>query len=97
MAIDNKIVADILEYVGSAKKSEWYVGIATDVQDRLFSGHNVPEKGSQGWIYRTASSEQNARDTEKHLLNTYSFKGGAGGGDCPKCIYAYKITGSTKE
>ena len=97
MAIENKIINDILTYVGNQKKSDWYVGIATDIEERLFSNHNVAKNGSAGWIFRTAVSEQNARDTEKYLLNHYEFKGGAGGGICPKCVYAYKITSYTKE
>lgn len=97
MAVDNKIVNDILSYIGNQNKSEWYVWIATDVKERLFFEHNVAEKGNAGWIYQTAASEQNARDTEKHLLNHYDFKGGTGGGLCPKCVYAYKITNYTRE
>lgn len=97
MAVENKIINDILNYVGNGKKSDWYVGIATNVKDRLFSGHNVPERGSAGWIYRTAATEQNARDTEKYLLDYYGFKGGTGGGICPKCVYAYKITTYTQQ
>lgn len=97
MAVENRIVNDILTYIGNQKKSDWYVGIATNAKERLFSNHNVAEKGSAGWIFRTALSEQNARDTEKYLLDFYGFKGGIGGGLCPKCVYAYRITSYTKE
>lgn len=97
MAVDNKIVNDILAYVGNQNKSDWYVGIATNVKERLFFEHNVVERGGAGWIFGTAASEQNARDTEKYLLDFYGFKGGTGGGLCPKCVYAYKITRYTRE
>lgn len=97
MAIDNKIVNEILTYIGSQNKTGWYVGIATNIKERLFLEHNVAEKGEAGWIFATAASEQNARDTEKYLLNFYGFKGGVGGGLCPKCVYAYKITSYTRE
>ena len=97
MTIENKIVEDIIKYIGNEKKSDWYVGIATDIQKRLFLDHNVAEQGSAGWIYRKASGEQNARDTEQYLLHFYGFKGGTGGGICPKYVYAYKITSYTNE
>lgn len=97
MAIENKIVNDILTYVGNQRKSDWYVGIATDARERLFSDHNVLEKGTAGWIFGEATSEKNARDTEKYLLDQYGFKGGTGGGLYPKYVYAYKITSYTKE
>jgi hypothetical protein len=96
MAKDDKIVKDIIGHVGNANKSEWYVGIATDAKQRLFVDHNVVENGGH-WIYRSAGSEQVARDTEKYLLDTYNFRGGTGGGDNPIYVYAYKITPSTLE
>lgn len=97
MSIENKIVNDILMRVGKDNKSDWYVGIATDIRGRLFSDHNVSEYLTGGYIYMLASSEQNARDTEEYLLNTYKFKGGIGGGLYPKYVYAYKITSYTRE
>jgi hypothetical protein len=96
MAKNDKIVQDILDYVGNEDKPDWYVGIATDIEQRLFVEHNV-SKNNGRWIYREANSEQEARDTEKYLLDTYSFKGGTGGGDKPVYVYAYKITSYTKE
>lgn len=48
-------------------------------------------------IYQEASSETDARDTETYLLNNYFFKGGTGGGDNPRYVYAYKITLETRE
>lgn len=96
MSVEYSIVNDILNRVGNDDKLGWYVGIATNINERLFSGHNVVENGL-GYIYRIAANEQNARDTEKYLLDQYGFKGGTGGGLCPKYVYAYKITSYTKE
>lgn len=95
--VNEKIVSDILQYTGTTNTSGWYVGIATDVKQRLFGDHNVQENGVAGWIYRQASCEKDCRDTESHLLEKYRFKGGTGGGDKPAYLYAYKITSSTVE
>ncbi len=96
MAVNKKIVTDVLNYIGAEAKSGWYVGIATNARTRLFQDHNVDEKNGR-WIYRNADSEIDARDTEKYLLDNYSFKGGTGGGDNPRYVYAYKITSATRE
>ena len=97
MAVNYKIVNDIVEHVDSDSKSNWYVGIATHPRNRLFIEHNVSEYSGK-WIYNTnPMSEIDARDTEKHLLDNYSFRGGPGGGDHPQYLYAYKITPWTKQ
>lgn len=92
----NTIVKGILDYVGLDNKTNWYVGIAENPKKRLFIEHNVRENGNL-WIYYDANSEINARDTEKYLLERYSFKGGVGGGIHPTYVYAYKITPYTKK
>lgn len=96
MAINDVHVTVILDYIGTDDKSDWYVGIATYPKERLFKDHNVNENGK--WIYnRVPMSETDARDTEAYLLKTYPFKGGVGGGDNPRYVYAYKITSKTKQ
>jgi hypothetical protein len=94
-----QIVTDIKEHIracGAQYWSEWYVGIAADARERLFTDHNVSEKGDS-WIYRQAISEQAARDAEAELLDL-GCKGGTGGGDeNTDFVYAYKITQKTKE
>lgn len=94
--IQYNIVNKIIEKVGMDDKSRWYVGIATYPRDRLFHDHNVNERTGER-IYLDAVSEQNARDTEKYLLDNYPFRGGTGGGSNPRYIYAYKITPTTVE
>ena len=97
MAINHKIVNDIVNHIGSDNKSNWYVGIATHPRNRLFNEHNVNEHSGR-WIYNTKPmSEIDARDTEKYLLDNYSFRGGTGGGDHPQYVYAYRITSYTRE
>jgi len=97
--INNTIANDIKNHAdkeGSGYNS-WYCGIASDVDQRLFNDHNVPKEDSW-WIKRNVGSEQDARDTEEHLLNL-GFDGGDGGGDNTTThIYAYKkIRGITQE
>lgn len=98
---NNQIVADIINHAsseGSGYKN-WYCGIAADVHQRLHSDHNVPQgQNVAWWIKRNASSEVDARDTERYLLSL-GFDGDTGGGDYQTVyVYAYKkIPGITKE
>ena len=96
MSYNKEIVDFILNHIGSDDKSNWYVGIATDVENRLFNNHNVDKKNGH-WCYKKASSEEETRDTESYLLDNYDFKGDTGGGDKPVYVYAYKITSTTKQ
>lgn len=97
MAVNYKIVNDIIHKVGLDNEANWYVGIATNPRNRLFNEHNVNEFVGK-WIYNSNPiSEIDARDTEKYLLNNYSFRGGTGGGDHPQYVYAYRITSYTKQ
>ena len=77
--------------------ANWYVGIATDPRARLFTDHNVDEAGGT-WIFRDAGSDGNARAIEKFIIDTHKTKGDTGGGDTTtRYVYAYVITGTTKE
>jgi len=96
MAVNYKIVNDIVNHIGSDNKPNWYVGIATNPRNRLFDDHCV-DQAHGAWIYRDASSEADARDTEAYLLEEYSFRGDVGGGNRPTYVYAYKITSYTKQ
>jgi len=76
--------------------SQWYVGIAADPRERLFSSHAVKEKGD-AWIYHRCTSSGVARLVEKCFL-ALGMKGGSGGGDDnSEYVYAYKIAGHTIE
>ncbi|MBR1916139.1 MAG: hypothetical protein IJ830_06875 [Alphaproteobacteria bacterium] len=96
MAVNYKIVNDIVEHVGPDNKPNWYVGIATHPRERLFKDHCVDEQHGR-WIYRDAITETDARDTEEHLLKIFKFRGDVGGGNYPTYVYAYKITSYTKQ
>lgn len=69
--------------------SGWYVGISADARERL-EDHNV----KKGYHFNTASTEEVAREVEKHFLDL-GCDGGPGGGKNPKQVYVYKITADT--
>ncbi len=74
---------------------QWYCGIATAWQVRLFEGHQIPNKAYQWWIARKCVSNAAARQTED-ALHELGCDGGPGGGDESTVhVYAYlkgKIT-----
>ena len=74
----------------------WYAGIASDIEQRLFSDHNVPRK-NHWFIYREAFNVDDAREVEQYLFSL-GCKGGPGGGDdSTKLVYAYLISATTRE
>lgn len=93
------VKSEIKQYIinGGGSYSGWYVGIASDPRQRLFTDHNVNEK--QGlWIFRECESSGDAREVEEYFVNTLGSDGGPGGGDySTKYVYAYKKTPSTSE
>ena len=93
------IVAKIDKYVraNAGKKTyrRWYVGIASDVEERLFNDHKVDRQNTGDWLYYKAKSCKAARRAEKRL-HRLGFKGDSGGGhDGTDKVYAYKITSTT--
>ena len=91
-----QIINDINDYVGNDDHEDWYVGIATDVEKRLFKEHGV-DKERDPWIHREADSESIARDAEAELLYNHGYDGGTGGGDHPIHVYAYKKNSHTRQ
>ncbi len=89
-----EIIDDIANHFKNNVHSGCYVGITSDVDDRLFGDHNVSKEN--GWIYRLASSDTVAREIEKHFLDAGMDGGGGGGDERSKIVYAYKKTSSTK-
>lgn len=65
---------------------QWYVGITSDWEDRLFNAHQVPKK-EYWYIARQCYSNADARDVEQALLNL-GCDGGRGGGD-QSAVYVY--------
>jgi len=93
------IKSEIKNHISSCGNGQygWYIGIAEKVRERLFNEHNVDEKNG-AWIYNQASSSDVARDIEEELISELGTKGGGrGGSDKTDYVYAYKITGTTKE
>lgn len=74
----------------------WYVGIAADPRERLFTDHKVREHGD-AWIYRDAGSEAAARAVERAFLNVGCQGGGGGGDNDTHYVYAYRIAAHTRE
>lgn len=94
-----EIIADIKTYINNltSKYSDWYVGIASDPQKRLFTDHTV-NKDSDLWIYRECATSDIAREVEEYFVNTLKTDGGPGGGDySTKYVYAYKKSTQTTE
>ena len=98
LMLNQTIVNKIIEHVKDrgGLYSSWYIGIASNPRDRLFSDHNVSEKNGC-WIFRNAQTERSARAIEEHLLKL-GFDGGNGGGDTNTTyVYVYKKTTTTEE
>lgn len=77
--------------------SHWYVGVAEDARDRLFSDHNVKKEGD-AWIFRTAMSDAVARQVEDYFIGQRGTRGGSGGGSVRSTsVYAYRIAPHTAE
>ncbi|MHC4709065.1 MAG: hypothetical protein ACYTA3_01200 [Planctomycetota bacterium] len=92
-----EIINDLDAYIrdGGGGYSAWYVGIASDARDRLFSDHKVKEKGDL-WILRRASFSAVAREIQDYFVNTLGTDGGAGRGVVLiDMVYAYKKASHT--
>ena len=93
------IIKEIAAYLVACRirnLDEVYVGIADDVEKRLFTDHRV-EKDGGIWIYRQANSSDCAREVEKYWLDQGAQGGPGGGSDETNYVYAYKIEPYTKE
>ena len=76
--------------------SSWYVGVTSDVDERLHGYHRVP-KVNHWFIYRRCVSASEARTAEA-AYHKAGCKGSGGGGDHTSYfIYAYLITRETVE
>ena len=73
----DEILAHIKKQGGAY--SQWYCGIASDWEDRLFNDHNVPKK-DHWYIARQCYDDSDARAVEKDLLEL-GCDGAPGGGD----------------
>lgn len=89
-AIDSHIAAN------GGSHAAWYVGIASDPNDRLLNGHNANSQNNAARFW-DAQNDETARAVEQHFFKK-GCKGGPGGGDSStRYVYAYRITNSTVE
>lgn len=92
--IHNEIVNYLATNFGTDQRTWWYIGITHDVEQRLFSDHNVRQTG-KGWIWRKARNAEHARSAETLLLQR-GHDGGSGGGDhTTSYVYAFRKDPST--
>lgn len=76
--------------------SNWYCGITSNISNRLFGDHNVPEE-NHWFIFRECVNSEAARAVEKALLDQ-GCDGGPGGGDNSSVyVYAYLKSNITKQ
>jgi hypothetical protein len=72
----------------NTRASDWYVGIAADVRQRLFGDHGVSE-AHDVWAHSRAINSAVARAAEK-AYHDAGHDGGPGGGDNTTVfVYAY--------
>ena len=81
----NSIVTYIKEHGG--EYSDWYAGIASNWEDRLFNEHSVPGRGYKWWIARQCADNTAARNVED-TLHELGCDGGPGGGE-QSTVYVY--------
>jgi hypothetical protein len=87
----------ILAYLNSqgGRSASWYIGVATDIERRLFVDHRVPP-ANHWYICRQAHSPAAAREAGQALL-ALGFDGGLGAGDEDAVfVYAYLKTQLTQ-
>ncbi len=93
----NTIISEIHTHIQKqgGKPADWYVGLTSDIAQRLFIHHKVPKK-DHWYIYRQALSAIDARVIEKAFLD-WGCDGGPGGGDVDAdYVYAYLKTAITE-
>jgi hypothetical protein len=91
-----EIISDIEKHFNGIEYRDCYIGITSDIEERLYKDHNV-SKDSGHWIYRTANSNNTAREIEEYFIKNRMDGGGSGGNENTKIVYAYKKTAYTKQ
>ena len=91
-----EIISDISNYVSVEQYSDYYVGITSDIDSRLFGDHNVSKKDKRLYIHSPASDHLIAREIENYFIAA-GMDGKSGGGDISSnIVYVYKKTSYTK-
>lgn len=94
----DEITKDIQAYIvnNGGDYSEWYTGITSDPEKRLFTEHGV-DKENNYWICRQAINNTTARNIEEYFVKVLHTDGGSGGGDeTTVFVYIYKKNYYTK-
>jgi len=78
------------------RNAGWYVGITSDIEERLFGHHQAP-RGNHWWIYRRCPNATEARELEAAYHRAGCRGAGGGGDNTAVYIYAYVITSVTVE
>lgn len=91
-----QIIAEINAYMTRiGKPNGWYVGITSDIKERLFGAHKVSEQ-TGAWVWLRAHNAEVARAVEKAYLDAGHDGGTGGGDDTAVCVYAYLKTSQTE-
>ncbi len=93
-----QVLNHVLNYLsnnyGTDYRSSWYVGIASDLNARLFGDHKVIAS-SRAWVAGKAVSTEHARAVEAHLLNLGHDGGRSGGDHTTTWVYAFRMEPGT--
>ena len=73
--------------------SDWYVGIAKDIDEELFKQHKVDEDGI--WISFGADTDEIAKEVEKYFLEKNCDGNAVKLDENVRIIYAYKKNSKT--
>lgn len=67
--------------------SEWYVGTAQFITERLYKDHKASYSKS---FHVTVESSATARSVEKYFISQYGMDGQPNKADSPRCVYVFK-------
>ena len=90
-----EILAYIKEFGGHF--GDYYVGIASDPKEELFSIHNV-DKTIDPWLYKQLLTAQAAQTAQSYFINRLKTDGDVHQimNDEMDCVYVYKKNKKTK-
>lgn len=66
-SIANQIIEAIKVKIGESSPSIWYIGIAENIQEKLFIQHAVDEQNGK-WLYGIADTNIDALDVKKFFV-----------------------------
>lgn len=90
--IKQKISSHMRKYGGSYL--DWYVGITSDPENRLFNDHRV-NKSKNSWVF-IQTDEETAKNVGEYFVNYIGTDGKSNGAEHPNHVYIYKKTWRTK-